>query len=292
MRLPTLRFEVGFGAYYKKAARLLQAFQPFEVDIASVHEVEGAGLGYQQIEHIGVVQFAVADLQKRGDIPAQVQKRVRFNRRLGRAKWCSRKHRPTRVDGAGVQRVDRALKIHAKYFDLRTLSAAHWLRPDGLRGPLRLSRWHGLASTAIDKLRRRIAEENFCPESLLPGVSDYYGATASFALRDERNRVIGWTLCERPDHDTVVVANLFVGPDYWRRGGIAWRVDASVASGLAAGTSRGSFMTSNYFALMTASAERRLRPYASSVRISFETSSTLPARLQESAIEAACLDYR
>lgn len=178
------------------------------------------------------------------------------------------------------------------YFDLRTLSAAPWLRPDGLRGPLRLSRWHGLPSTAIDELRRRIAEENFCPESLVPGASEYYDATASFALRDERGRVIGWTLCERPDHDTVVVANLFVDPGHWRRGGIAWLVHATVAAGLAAGMSRGSFMTSTYFAPMMAFAERRLRPYASSVRISFEASRTLPARPQESAIEAACLEYR
>ena len=76
MGIPTLGFEVGFGARHKEAARLVQSMQPFEVDIASVHDVEGAGLGYQQVEHIDVVQLAVADVQKRRDVAAQVQKRV------------------------------------------------------------------------------------------------------------------------------------------------------------------------------------------------------------------------
>ena len=53
--------------------------QPLEVDIAAVHDVEGAGLGYQQVEHIDVVQFAVADVQERGTVAAQVQKRMQLD---------------------------------------------------------------------------------------------------------------------------------------------------------------------------------------------------------------------
>jgi len=70
MGIATLGLEIGFGARHKEAARLVQAMQPFEVDIAAIHDIERAGLGHQQVEHIDVVQFAVADVQERGNVAA------------------------------------------------------------------------------------------------------------------------------------------------------------------------------------------------------------------------------
>ena len=58
MRIAALGFEIGLGARHKEAARFVQAMKPLEVDIASVHDVEGAGLGQQQVQHVDVVQFA------------------------------------------------------------------------------------------------------------------------------------------------------------------------------------------------------------------------------------------
>ena len=114
MRIPTLGLEIGFGARHKEAARVVQAMEPFEVEIASVHDVEGTWLGQPQVEDIDVVQFAVADVQERGNVAAQIQKRVQLDGRLGRAKRSPRKHRQAQVDGAGIQRVDRVFQIDAK----------------------------------------------------------------------------------------------------------------------------------------------------------------------------------
>jgi hypothetical protein len=88
--------------------------EPLEVEIASVHDVEGAKLGYQQVEEIDVVPFAVADVQERVDVTAQVQERMQLDGCLGRAKRGPRKHRQAQVDSAGIQRVDRVLQIDAK----------------------------------------------------------------------------------------------------------------------------------------------------------------------------------
>lgn len=85
MRIPPLGIEVGFGARYKEAARVVQAMEALEVDIASVHDVEGAGLGYQQVEDIDIVPFAVADVQEHGDVATQVPERVQLEGRFGRA---------------------------------------------------------------------------------------------------------------------------------------------------------------------------------------------------------------
>lgn len=67
--------------------------QPREVDVASAHDVEGARLRQQQIEGIDIVQLAIADVQKRGDVAPQVQQRVWLDGRLGRAKRWPVKHR-------------------------------------------------------------------------------------------------------------------------------------------------------------------------------------------------------
>ena len=47
MRIAALGFEIGFGAGHKETARFVKAMKPLEVDISSVHDVEGAGLGQQ-----------------------------------------------------------------------------------------------------------------------------------------------------------------------------------------------------------------------------------------------------
>ena len=53
-RVTALGFEVGFGARHKEAARLVQAMQPLELDVASIHHVERARLGQQQIQDIDI----------------------------------------------------------------------------------------------------------------------------------------------------------------------------------------------------------------------------------------------
>ncbi len=64
MRIAALGFEIGFGARHKEAARFVKVMKPLEVDISSVHDVEGPGLGQQQVENVDVVQFAVADVHE------------------------------------------------------------------------------------------------------------------------------------------------------------------------------------------------------------------------------------
>lgn len=82
MGITALGFEVGLGTGDKEAFRLVQLIEPIEVDVASVHDVESTGLGQQEIEDIDVVQFAVADMEKRGDVAPQIQQRVQLDAAL------------------------------------------------------------------------------------------------------------------------------------------------------------------------------------------------------------------
>ncbi len=94
----------------------MQAIQPLEIDVAAIHDVEGAGLRYQQVEDIDIVQLAVGDVDEARNAAAQIQQRVHLHRRLGRAEVRPREHRQAQVDGRGVQRVDRVGQFQAQVF--------------------------------------------------------------------------------------------------------------------------------------------------------------------------------
>jgi len=51
----------------------MQPVQAQEVDVATIHDVEGASFRNQLIEAVHVVQLAVADMDKTGDVAAQIE---------------------------------------------------------------------------------------------------------------------------------------------------------------------------------------------------------------------------
>jgi len=57
------------------------------------------------------VQLAVADEDEGRDIAPQIQERVQFDRRFGRAERRPRKDRETQIDRGGIERVNGVLEI-------------------------------------------------------------------------------------------------------------------------------------------------------------------------------------
>src|SRR5690242_3067321 len=102
-RVDSFAFEVGFGAGNEEALALVEAIEPLEIQVSAVHDVEGARLGNQHIEDVDVVQFAVGNVNKTGNCPAQVEQCVQFDRGFRAAELGPRKHRETKVDGGGIQ---------------------------------------------------------------------------------------------------------------------------------------------------------------------------------------------
>lgn len=60
------------------------------------------------------MQLAVADMDKAGDIAAQIEQRVQLDGRLGGAKRCPGKYRQAQVYGRGIERVDGLGQLHPK----------------------------------------------------------------------------------------------------------------------------------------------------------------------------------
>ena len=62
----------------------MQRVKPGEIDIAAIHDINGAGFGNKQVERMHVVQFTVGDVDEAWDISSQIKQGVHLNRRLGR----------------------------------------------------------------------------------------------------------------------------------------------------------------------------------------------------------------
>lgn len=108
--------QIRLGTRHEETACLVQTVQSGEVEIAAIHDVERPSFGNDLVENVRIVQLAVVDVDKAGDIAAQVEQRVQLDRRLGRAKRSPRKYRQAQIDGGRIQRVDRLREIDAKRF--------------------------------------------------------------------------------------------------------------------------------------------------------------------------------
>lgn len=85
-RVDAVRIQVRLGAGDEEGASLMQDVKAREVDVAAIHDVDGACFGDQQIESVNVVQLAVRDVNEARDVAAQIEQRVHLHRRLGGAK--------------------------------------------------------------------------------------------------------------------------------------------------------------------------------------------------------------
>ena len=107
---------VALGPCHEEGMGLMNDVQPFEVQIAPIHQVERTGFEHQVVQHIDLVGLAVGDVNEAGNGAMQVQQRVQLDGRFGGAKWCPRMERQTQVDGAGVERIDSRIQVDSQRF--------------------------------------------------------------------------------------------------------------------------------------------------------------------------------
>jgi hypothetical protein len=93
MRVTPLELGIAFGAGHKEGPGFVNGIEPGEIQVASIYQVESAGLQQQIVQHIDLLRLAVGDVDEAGDIAAQIQQRVLLDGRLGGAKRCPGKHR-------------------------------------------------------------------------------------------------------------------------------------------------------------------------------------------------------
>jgi hypothetical protein len=111
----TPQLRVVLGPDDKERAGLTQRMQTLEVEVATIHDVKGAGLGWQEVQYVDFVHLPVADVNKGWDIAPQIEQRVKFDCALGTTKVSPVEQAQTQIDGRGIQCVDGVVDVQAQF---------------------------------------------------------------------------------------------------------------------------------------------------------------------------------
>ncbi len=126
---------VRLGASDKERTGQIHCVESFEIQIPAVHDIKGAWLGRQKVEHVDFVHLAVADMDKRWDGAAQIQQRVQLDCSLGFAKWRPIEQAQTKVDRRCFQRIHRVLQIQTDQVGVAVKFACALDQQGGYVGP-------------------------------------------------------------------------------------------------------------------------------------------------------------
>jgi len=78
-----MRIQIGFGADYEKGTGLVQPMQTGEIDVPTIHDVDGSGLRHEHIERMHIVQLSVGDVDETWNVAAQIQQCVHLHGGFG-----------------------------------------------------------------------------------------------------------------------------------------------------------------------------------------------------------------
>jgi len=105
---------VAFGPGDEEGGLLGECMKSAEVQIASVEDIEAAGIQGKKVQDVYIVNRPRCDVDKAREGAAKVQERMRFDGRLGFAKSCPREQGQAQIDRGGVEGVDRLVQLHPK----------------------------------------------------------------------------------------------------------------------------------------------------------------------------------
>jgi len=113
-RIPPLILKIRLGADDEERLRSMQGMPSSKVEQATIHHVETSRLKGNLVEEVDLVQFAVGDMDKRRDLPAQVEQCVQLHSCFGLAKVRPWKQRQRQIDRRGVERLGGVLELDAE----------------------------------------------------------------------------------------------------------------------------------------------------------------------------------
>ena len=102
-RIETLELEIAFCTGDEKGRRLLDAVQPRKVQVAAIHDVDGARFEQEFVEDVHVVHAAGRDNNDSGNVAAHIQQGAQLHGTLAFSKRGPGKQRQTQVYGGRIQ---------------------------------------------------------------------------------------------------------------------------------------------------------------------------------------------
>lgn len=111
-------FELGIALcpYNKESHGLVHPVQPMEIQVPSIHDIDGTGLHRKLIENFDVVYFPMCDENDAGDIAPKVQEGMHFYGTLALSKLGPREQGQTEVYGGRIQSIDCLIQLDTEVF--------------------------------------------------------------------------------------------------------------------------------------------------------------------------------
>src|SRR5271157_6496991 len=116
MRADAAKGEVLARPNDEESQSLLESVKPLEVQVSSVHDVDGAGFGNEFVEDVNLVYFRGCNVDEGRNVAMQIEQGVHLHGGVLRSVPSPGKERKTKVDGGAVQSVDGLLQLHSEIF--------------------------------------------------------------------------------------------------------------------------------------------------------------------------------
>ena len=97
--------EVAFGSCHEERGVLSKPMEAREIDVSSIHDIEGCGFEDQLIQEGDIVDFPMSDADQARDKAPQIHLGMEFDGTLLLPKRSPWKKRQTQVDRGGIQSV-------------------------------------------------------------------------------------------------------------------------------------------------------------------------------------------
>ena len=95
-----------FSADDEERFARFEAIESFEIEVATIHEIEGSGFDGQEIECVDIVQFPLGNVDETGNVAAEIDQRVQFDGAFTATKFRPGEEFQTEVDGRGIEGVN------------------------------------------------------------------------------------------------------------------------------------------------------------------------------------------
>ena len=95
----------------EESTSLMHLVEPSEVEVTAIHDIEGACFEEQQVEHIDLVQLAIADVNEGRNGAAQIQQGMHLDGGFGRAKGRPVEQAQAQIDRGGIECIDRVAQV-------------------------------------------------------------------------------------------------------------------------------------------------------------------------------------
>jgi hypothetical protein len=114
VRVEASESEIALCPGDKESHGLMHPVESGEVEITSVHDVDGSNFHKEIVENVDVVDLLMGDEDECWDTAPQIQQGVQFHGPFSLAEPGPREERQAKIDNGGIGGVDCLIEIHAE----------------------------------------------------------------------------------------------------------------------------------------------------------------------------------